>query len=277
MFGKLREVLLPGMQHAAGRLDRYSGRGIDYLLMACLCVSALGVVMGALGGYHAAFVPLHAALGSLLPDVAWALVTRLGDERVLLVLTLLFARRRPEIFWAMVLATVMAVLYARSLKHVVDALRPPAVLPGDMLHVIGPVLRSHSFPSGHTTSVFVFAGVLFAFARRGSTRAALLGLAILVGLSRVALGVHWPQDVLAGAFGGLLAASLGTWLSLYWRAGLRPGVHLGLLLLPVAAMPWLLWADNGNPHLPWLTWPLVFAMLMQLVLDYRVYRPHGSA
>jgi membrane-associated phospholipid phosphatase len=269
----MRDSLRPAMQYAAQRLDDYSGRGIDYLLMSALCASVLGIVLGAVGGYHAAFLPMHAALGSVLPDVAWELVTRLGDERILLVLTLLFARRRPEIFWAMVLAALMAAFYSRSLKHVVDALRPPAVLPSELLHVIGPVLRSHSFPSGHTASVFVFAGVLFAFARQASTRAALLGFATLVGLSRVALGVHWPQDVLAGAFGGLVAAALGTWLSLHWRAGLRPGVHLALLLLPIVGMPWVLVVDNGNPHLPWLTWPLVFAMLMQLVLDYRLYRP----
>lgn len=272
LLGAMRDALMPTLRDADARLDRYAGMGVDYLIMLAWLTSVLGVLLAGAGGYHAAFASLHALLGSVLPDIVWMFITRFGDERVLLVLTLLFARRRPEIFWAMVLASVVAILYARGVKHLVDALRPPAVLSPDVLHVIGPALRSHSFPSGHTSSVFVFAGVLFAFARRASERWALIIFATLVGLSRVALGVHWPQDVLAGAFGGLLSAALGTWLALHWRAGLRPGVHLGLLLLPLAAMPWLLWSDNGNPSMPWLTWPLVFAMAMQFLLDYRIYR-----
>lgn len=269
---KLLEQLQPAMQMGQGRLDRFDQRGIDYLLLVALSISALGVFLAHQGGYHAAFLPLHGALGSLLPDVLWEVITRFGDERILLALTLLFARRRPEVFWAMVLAALLAALYSRSLKAIVDALRPPAVLPAELLDIIGPALRSHSFPSGHTTSVFVFAGVLFAFARHTGERVLLLVFAVVVGLSRVALGVHWPQDVLAGAFGGLLASALGTWIACHWRAGLRPGVHVGLILLPLIALPLLVLSDNGNPHLPWLVWPLVFAMWTQFLNDYWVLR-----
>jgi len=272
MLTAMKRELLPGLGLAHTRLDNRSVPGIDWLLAIALSFALTGVLLGTWDGYHAAFYPLHPVLGGLLPDFAWEVITRFGDERILLVLTLLFARRRPEIFWAMVLAAILAALYSRSLKHVVDAMRPPAVLPAEVLDIIGPRLRSHSFPSGHTTSIFVFAGVLFAFARHASHRIVLLALAVLIGLSRVALGVHWPQDILAGAFGGLMAAALGTWISMYWRAGLKPGVHLSLLILPIAAMPMLLLSDNGNPSMPWLTWPLVFAMSMQLMLDYRVYR-----
>lgn len=268
----MADRLAPSMCDARARLDRQPPRGIEALLVLALGVALTGTALGVWGGYHAAFDPLHRLLGAALPDVVWEFITRFGDERILLVLTLLFARRRPEVFWAMVLAALLAALYSRSLKHVVDALRPPAVLPAEMLDIIGPALRSHSFPSGHTTSVFVFAGVLFAFSRQWSERLLLIALALLVGSSRVALGVHWPQDVLAGAFGGLLASALGSWLAVNWRAGLRPGVHLGLLLLPLMVMPMLLLSDNGNPSMPWLVWPLVFAMAMQMWCDYGIYK-----
>ncbi len=256
------------MQWARERQQRCSSVGIDTLLLSAIAAAWLGILLALAGGYHAGFSTLHALLGALLPDTVWATVTRFGDERVLLALTLLFARRRPELFWAMVLAAVLGALYSRGLKHLVDALRPPAVLPPEALKVIGPVLHSHSFPSGHTTSAFVFFGVLAACARSGRERVAALLAATLVGLSRVALGVHWPQDVLAGAYGGMLAAATGTWLSLHWRAGLRPGVHLALLLLPLGALPVLLLSDAGNPSADWLVWPLVFAMAAQFVLDY---------
>jgi membrane-associated phospholipid phosphatase len=54
-----------------------------------------------------------------------------------------------------------------------------------------------SFPSGHATTAFA-AAVVLAFLYPRQTRA-FLGLAVLVGLSRVVLGAHFPSDVLAGA------------------------------------------------------------------------------
>ncbi|MGB2336021.1 MAG: phosphatase PAP2 family protein, partial [Alcanivorax sp.] len=39
-----------------------------------------------------------------------------------------------------------------------------------------------------------------------------LGLAVMVGLSRVLLGVHYPSDILAGATLGFSCAMIGLWL-----------------------------------------------------------------
>lgn len=272
MLHRMAEDLRLPLREAGRRLDRLPAGAIDWLLLIALGVVLLGILLALEGGYHAGFLGMHRLLGHVLPDFVWAFVTRFGDERVLLVLSVLLARRRPEIFWSLMVSALLASAYAQGLKHMVDALRPPAVLPMGQLHVIGPILHSHSFPSGHSTSAFVFAGVLTLFARDTRTRLLLLGAAAVIACSRVALGVHWPQDVLAGAFGGLLAAALGSWLATRWRAGLRPRVHLALLLLPLVGMLSLLWSDHDNPAMPWLTWPLVLAMLAQLVLDYRVCR-----
>jgi membrane-associated phospholipid phosphatase len=66
--------------------------------------------------------------------------------------------------------------------------------------------RSSSFPSGHTASAFAFAtGAAHA---QPMLSAPLRVLAMLVGYSRVHTGVHYPADVLAGAFIGVSAAEL---------------------------------------------------------------------
>lgn len=77
-----------------------------------------------------------------------------------------------------------------------------------------------SFPSGHagmSAIVFLILGALLASTRtRAVERAYILGVAalmtLLVGLSRVALGVHWATDVLAGWAYGFACALL--WLLL---------------------------------------------------------------
>ncbi len=70
--------------------------------------------------------------------------------------------------------------------------------------------RSSSFPSGHAASAFAFAT---GAARTAPTLSApLRAMATLVAYSRVHTGVHYPADVLAGAFIGVSAAELSAHL-----------------------------------------------------------------
>ena len=71
-----------------------------------------------------------------------------------------------------------------------------------------PMPRSSSFPSGHTASAFAFA--TGAGAAEPTLSAPLRALATLVGYSRVHTGVHYPADVVVGAFIGVSAAEVAT-------------------------------------------------------------------
>ena len=82
------------------------------------------------------------------------------------------------------------------------------------------VVKSQSFPSGHATSSMIFYMVMaltLTVGTRWHRFAALAAfvLSLLIGVSRVMLGVHWPSDVVGGWSFGLL------WVLLTLRIGQR--------------------------------------------------------
>jgi undecaprenyl-diphosphatase len=116
---------------------------------------------------------------------------------IALVLAVLW--RRPAIAVWTVAAVLSGEILADLGKLVVHRHRP-------FEHQIGPSQRTHSFPSGHTTTAFAGATMLAWFAPRLAVP--LYALAVLIGFSRLYLGVHYPTDVIAGAVLGTATALL---------------------------------------------------------------------
>jgi len=95
------------------------------------------------------------------------------------------------------------------LKHYIHRTRP------DTLYVSNMFFKSSSFPSGHAFGAAVLYGLLGYLASThlpGAWHIAvpiLLGIfALLIGVSRVYLGAHYPTDVLAGWLLGVLATAI---------------------------------------------------------------------
>jgi membrane-associated phospholipid phosphatase len=167
--------------------------------------AAAFVLIVVFGENQKLFLALN-ALGPTTSDLFWANVTILGDAAVVLALGLAFWRRRPDLLWAFLWAALLATIWARGFKPLLEVPRPPALL-GDAVHVIGRTYRADSFPSGHATAAFTLAGLLVLGMRCTWLSVVAIAVAILAALSRVVVGVHWPLDVLGGIFGGWLAAA----------------------------------------------------------------------
>jgi undecaprenyl-diphosphatase len=124
---------------------------------------------------------------------------------LLVVLVVLGVRERRTLRAALLAGAAAATSLAVAvvLSRLVDRPRP---FVGDAAHVH--LLVGHGadpgFPSDHATAAFAIATALLLYHRRSGI-AALIAAALLA-VDRVAVGVHYPGDVLAGAALGALAA-----------------------------------------------------------------------
>jgi len=144
----------------------------------------------------------HALLGMLLGRI-----THLGGATATIAATLgiwLFAPKPVS-------AVGMQAFIALALSHIPVAivkkmyprLRPYITLPETITGKS--LLKDHSFPSGHTTAIFsVVAPFVIAFNWLGFI---LIPFAMVVGMSRMYLGLHYPSDVAAGCVIGCATAA----------------------------------------------------------------------
>ena len=233
-----------------------------------LLAGFLLVVVGPNSWNTPLFVAIHQA-GWAVPGAVWQSVTFLGDAAPALVVALILGRRYPQLAWAALVAAIIGSAITHSLKPLFDAARPPAALDPDLLHIVGPALKRHAFPSGHSLTAFTVAGLIVFTVQQPLIRVAAIAAASLVAASRIFVGVHWPLDVVGGALGGWLAAWSGVLVAQRWPWGLtRPGriTVLALLLIPCA---YLLVHDGGYPQARWLALLLAAAGFVSAILIAR--------
>jgi undecaprenyl-diphosphatase len=127
------------------------------------------------------------------------LVSRLGDGIFWYTLMLGIIAFSPDDGLAvaihMALAGLTGTLIYKWLKHQTHRPRPFQVRQD--VWVVGKPLDHFSFPSGHTLHAVVFGTIAMQY--YPSLAMLLVPFMLLVAMSRVILGLHYPSDVIAGA------------------------------------------------------------------------------
>ncbi len=147
--------------------------------------------------------------------------TALGGTAVLTLLTLaavffLLLTRKRHAALLVVISVAGGTLLSQILKFTIDRPRPDLVPHGMAVY-------SASFPSGHamlSAVVYLTLGALLARTQaQARVKVFLISMAavltMIVGISRIYLGVHWPTDVLGGWMLGAAWASM-CWLLMLW-------------------------------------------------------------
>jgi membrane-associated phospholipid phosphatase len=185
----------------------FSTRSTLYLAtLGLLLLTALGV---AISDQESVFYIFNTEVGHLLPPEVWVGLTILGDTLVALAIFVPFLLRHPKLSASTFLTIILASLWVHVFKDAFGFPRPAAVLPLDTFHVLGPIYKTGSFPSGHATTAFALATLMAQTAPQTWVKLLIFFLGFFVALARVMVGAHWPLDILAGAAGGIGAACFG--------------------------------------------------------------------
>ena len=166
-----------------------------------------GIYRALYAGHHQTLVPIA------------RFFTALGEPTVLIsasvvIAILLWVAGHRHLPFAFVAITMAGRGLSEAQKYWIARARPDLET-----HLV--VVKTSSFPSGHANSSMIFylalALILASGTKwRGVAVAGALALSLMVGLSRVMLGVHWPSDVVGGWALGMLCVLVTLRLGQRW-------------------------------------------------------------
>lgn len=138
-------------------------------------------------------------------DKIFISITKLGDKGLIWILLtiLLLCFEKTRKVGVMVVFALVASYWINNqiLKNIVARVRPY-----DAISRLVPIVQKpggYSFPSGHTASSFAAAFIMYKRLPKKYGVPCLV-LAVLIGLSRLYVGVHYPTDVVVGMFSGIV-------------------------------------------------------------------------
>lgn len=139
-------------------------------------------------------------------------VTNLGGVffTSLTVLIIIFfgSNKNKYLGFEVLISITICQIVVYTLKAILSRERPYNIL--EHLHTFGIEMKDYSFPSGHSAASFSIATIVALNIPRLSIY--VFALAMIIGVSRIYLGVHYPTDVAAGV---ILGFSISLMVHLY--------------------------------------------------------------
>src|SRR5436853_1368016 len=162
-----------------------------------------------LGTYADTYVAtaLYRSIPSDLAPVFYWVATA-GDLIWIPLVFWLYVLRKDNHEWTSSLVLAVAMVTAMVLTDLLKTafnLPRPFQLPALGIVARGEIPTNPGFPSGHTTNAFTVATVIWS--RYATWRAPFVALAIATGVSMIILGLHFPSDVIGGAFLGVFCST----------------------------------------------------------------------
>jgi len=173
----------------------------------------------------------------VLPSWIWSFLNLGGDACVALLILLLIERRPGQLTSWLMKTWLLGLVFAQTSKHLLSIPRPASILGKEHLSLIDqPPLLGGSMPSGHALAAISCGLILIAVLKsKGYKNLTLAGVGLIsccVAWSRVAVGAHWPSDVIAGAGLALFVLILSTFWERQqsWNLWFQKSSGLGFLI-----------------------------------------------
>lgn len=144
-------------------------------------------------------------------DVLFQIFTMFGETAILISLI-------ASIYWAydkrfgeyIAYSSLTSMLVNGVIKDIFKAKRP--IGEEGIKTLREKTATGYSFPSGHSQGAASFYGAIAIYIKKNIVYIITAGIIILVGISRLYLGVHYPRDVIFGIIFGIITASITYYL-----------------------------------------------------------------
>jgi membrane-associated phospholipid phosphatase len=151
-----------------------------------------------------------------LDRLMWAL-TQMGSNPVSFILAAYWFFTVDRAFGLLIaLGTTTLWIVVETIKIIANRSRP-FLLTHIQARTIGRKERGRSFPSGHTAQIFfLMTSIIGQFQFGPGAAVVLYGIALLVGMTRMYVGMHYPRDVVGGMVLGVIWGILASLIDPYW-------------------------------------------------------------
>lgn len=184
---------------------------------------------------------------SIYPHLAHN-ITYLGNALVLFPFVFIFLFVAPKLWEAILTSSLFTLITSAVLKLIFAVPRPAAMIDMESFTIVGrPNILHTSLPSGHSMTAFMIITILmYAFMPKKASNKMLWSILLLtigltIGFSRVAVGAHYPLDVVIGCTLGYIMAVFGIRIStkLNWLHWMKNRKYYPIIMLILSIWAYL--------------------------------------